>query len=333
MELFDKIYSCYYQVVKMILEVAANYPVTEKQMKELIRKNGYQESVLTIFPRLTSGEWALLKREHDKTYTSVISHLPRLPLTGLQKRWLKSLLSDRRIALFLNDEEKAWAAKALEGILPLYRQEDFHYFDRYGDGDDYSSARYQENFRLIVSAIEEKRPLFIAYEGKRGDTVTFETLPCQLQYSSKDDKFRLYSLSYSHGCFCRELVLNMARMKACHRSKRAVVKKQGDDRHIEKHKSQDPVVIEISGERNSLERCMLHFANYEKHTEYDKEGKCYLCSIYYHKEDETELLIDILSFGPVIRILGPEPFLSLVKARVRKQHMLLSETKVDGKGP
>lgn len=39
-----------------------------------------------------------------------------------------------------------------------------------------------------------------------------------------------------------------------------------------------------------------------------------ICSIYYDKADETELLIDILSFGPVVRVLGPEPFLGLIKA-------------------
>ena len=50
-----------------------------------------------------------------------------------------------------------------------------------------------------------------------------------------------------------------------------------------------------------------------------------ICSIYYDKADETELLIDILSFGPVVRVLGPEPFLGLIKARVRRQHRLFQQ--------
>ena len=51
---------------------------------------------------------------------------------------------------------------------------------------------------------------------------------------------------------------------------------------------------------------MLHFANYEKRTEYDEERGKWICSICYDKEDEPELLIDVLSFGPVVRVLGPE---------------------------
>ena len=68
---------------------------------------------------------------------------------------------------------------------------------------------------------------------------------------------------------------------------------------------------------------MLHFANYEKHTEYDEENHCWLCSIYYDTADETELLIDILSFGPVVEVLGPKPFLAKLRARVEKQYHLL----------
>ena len=83
------------------------------------------------------------------------------------------------------------------------------------------------------------------------------------------------------------------------------------------------MVLKISGERNSLERCMLHFANYEKHTEYDEENGCWLCSIYYDSADETELLIDVLSFGPVVKVLGPESLLAQVKERVKRQHELL----------
>lgn len=46
---------------------------------------------------------------------------------------------------------------------------------------------------------------------------------------------------------------------------------------------------------------MLQFANYEKHTEFDEERKCWICSIYYDKADETELLIDIC---PSVRWCG-----------------------------
>ena len=57
MELFEKIYSCYYQVVGQILRESERHPVTVKEMEGIIRKYGFQESVLTILPNLTGGEW------------------------------------------------------------------------------------------------------------------------------------------------------------------------------------------------------------------------------------------------------------------------------------
>lgn len=90
-------------------------------------------------------------------------------------------------------------------------------------------------------------------------------------------------------------------------------------------RAEEPVLIEISGERNSMERCMLHFASYEKRTEYVEEQGIYRCEIYYDRQDETELLIQILSFGPVIRVLGPAPFLQQVKERVKRQYHLLPD--------
>ena len=68
---------------------------------------------------------------------------------------------------------------------------------------------------------------------------------------------------------------------------------------------------------------MLRFAHYEKQTVYEPETNTWLCSIYYDPADETELLIELLSFGPVIRILGPESFLTEVRKRMRRQHELL----------
>ena len=67
---------------------------------------------------------------------------------------------------------------------------------------------------------------------------------------------------------------------------------------------------------------MLHFANYEKQTvKIDEEH--YECLIYYNSMMETELLIEILSFGPTIKVLGPENFLTKVKERVHRQQQIL----------
>ena len=74
-----------------------------------------------------------------------------MPLTTLQRRWLKSLLTDKRLQLFDVD------CSGLEDVEPLFSEEQFVYFDRYSDGDNYDAPQYKQHFRLLLQAITEKR--------------------------------------------------------------------------------------------------------------------------------------------------------------------------------
>ena len=61
-----------------------------------------------------------------------------------------------------------------------------------------------------------------------------------------------------------------------------------------------------------------HFSFLEKETESLSES-LYRMTIYYDKHDETELLIQILSFGPLITVTEPQHFRDKIKDRLRKQ--------------
>ena len=91
------------------------------------------------------------------------------------------------------------------------------------------------------------------------------------------------------------------------------------DLYLDHTLCKDPLILEITTERNALERTMLHFSCYQKKVERLEESGTYRCTIYYDKRWETELLIQVLSFGPVVKVLGPESFLSQMQKRVRNQ--------------
>ena len=69
---------------------------------------------------------------------------------------------------------------------------------------------------------------------------------------------------------------------------------------------------------------MLQFANYEKSTR-RIDADTYECLIYYNKKMETELLIEVLSFGPMIQVVGNKDFLRLLKERLARQKAMLEE--------
>ena len=83
----------------------------------------------------------------------------------------------------------------------------------------------------------------------------------------------------------------------------------------------EPVRLHIIDRRNALERAMLHFANYEKNTR-KIDQDTYECLIYYNQMMESELLIEVMSFGPMLRVLGNDRFLKSLRARLRKQMSL-----------
>ena len=45
----------------------------------------------------------------------------------------------------------------------------------------------------------------------------------------------------------------------------------------------------------------------------------YRVIIEYDRDDETELVIRVLSFGPMVRVVGPERFVNLIRERLKQQ--------------
>ena len=313
--IFSELYGAYYNTVAAVLRKAVQRPLTKEDLRTVIERCAFSESVLSIEPALTSEKWQLLRPDG----TTPLLHPPTMPLTVLQKRWLKAISLDPRIRLFDFD------SSVLEDVPPLFTPDDIYIFDRYADGDPFGDEVYIQIFHRILDAIKKRYPLSIDVKNRREARTHLNVMPEYLEYSEKDDKFRLVCLRRSHGRFSRSILLNMARIQVCVPGSGAVPPEAAALRFSNSCKAAEPVRLKISGERNSLERCMLHFANYEKHTEYDEEEKAWICSIYYDMADETELLIEVLSFGPVVRVLGPESFLRQIRARVKRQHQLFYE--------
>lgn len=326
--LFSELYSCYYQVVRQILNQSTKSSLTEKQMAETADIYGYQESALSIIPNLLRGSWPLLEEEKtlgkksSKRYRSRLRHAPSslpIPLTHLQESWLKSLLLDPRIRLFFTDHQLVLLENALAHTAPLFHPEDFHYFDQYRDHDPFSSIQYRTHFQALLDAIEKRKLLTISYLSGQKRIITDTCLPCRLEYGEKEGKFRLLTIGRRKNGSPRMDVLNVGRILKIEETGLISSEEYSMDFFLDKALSNQPLILEITDQRNALERTMLHFSCYQKKIErLDSSGR-YRCSIYYDKRWETELLIQVLSFGPVIKVIGPESFLQQVVERVRNQ--------------
>lgn len=305
--LFSEIYGSYFNVIAAVLAEASEGCLTERRMTNLIQSKAFAESTLSIPAALKKESWPLLNDD----LSTVIQHSPTMPLTLLQKRWLKALLQDPRIALFNPD------ATGLEDVEPLYKPDTFVFFDQYTDGDPYEDETYIENFRLILTAIREKRALRIRFRGHTGIRHSFVCMPYRLEYSAKDDKFRLLSLGKRN-----THTINLARVRSCELLEEC----DATNMQLPQERLCELTML-LHDERNALERVLLHFSHFEKET-LKLDHRLYQIKLRYDRDDETELLIRVLSFGPVLEVVCPTAFIELIKERLNKQCSYAHQTTI-----
>ena len=303
-DIFSEVYGTYYNIVADILGKAASDGLTLEQLKRIVYKDGYEESALELLPALTDERWLLLTKE----IKTPLIHKPSMPLTLLQKKWLKALLLDERVRLFFTDDELANEEKALEDVEPLYRPEQFVFFDRFVDGDDYKSVRYRENFRQILQAVKDHLAIDASYRTNKDNVIVWTNLvPMTLEYSAKDDKFRLQGMAGS-----RHVTLNLGKI---------ITVELGEPLAEELplvSVSQEKLVLELVDERHTMMRALMHFSDLAKETE-KLDDTHYLLTVFYDKNDATEMVYRVLSFGPTMKVREPECFVKLLKERLKEQ--------------
>jgi len=320
MEFFSEIYSCYYQVLRHLL--LNQKAMTIPEIRALIAEEGFEESMLSIIPRLESGAWNLFRRDRA-LYLSRLSPSFVTPLSDLEKSYLKALLSDSRIGLFLDRTQMEELNAMLTSVTPLWKPEQIYYYDRFPDKDPYEDETYCKNFRLLLRAQKNRQYVDIDYTAPNGKRVHHHYIPASLEYSVKNDKFRLIALKHTGTEKMRLYLLNLSRMQNVCPKEKTFSPSIDLNALIRSTYYKEPLRLRIVNERNALERAMLHFANYEKNTVKIDE-KTYECLIYYNQSMETELLIEVMSFGPMITVLGNEKFLGLLKARLNRQMKIIS---------
>lgn len=297
--IFSELYSAYYNAVAEVLKRALDHPLKDNELRAVIEQYAFGESILNIFPALKEERWQLLKPDG----TTVIENTPSMPLTILEKRWLKSIALDPRIRLFGDMEPE------FPDVEPLFTPDDYIVFDKYGDGDNFQDEAYIAIFRLIMDAIRNKYPLQIELETRKGNPISHVMMPEYLEYSEKDDKFRLIGSGSRFGS-----TINLGRIISCRPCESSF------EIPCEKRNQARPgsVIFELYDRRNALERVLLHFAHFEKKAE-KIGGNQYRVTLCYDKEDETEILIRILSFGPMVKVTAPSHFVGLIKERLIRQ--------------
>ena len=317
MKIFNEVYGTYYRIVSQIL---TEHAMTDKEVREIVAREGFRDSGLfltkKLLPQTDSSDWGLLTRDKAGILHPVTVSEPPHILTALQKRWLRSKLDDPRICLFLDDAELAALCRRVADVAPLYRTDAVRYVDRYCDGDPFSDPDYRRNFRSVLAAVKEHRVIEIEFKSRYGKMIAGRYLPRRIEYSQRDDKFRVFCTGRKRGT----TVINLARICSVHDTR--IHEEPSEEPDTENLRYSEPLVVSVSSERGADERFLMEFAAYEKRTEREKDRVT--VRLWYDKNDETDLLIRLLSYGPVLEILAPQDLRQKAAERIRRQYELLN---------
>ncbi len=296
--IFSELYSAYYNTVAEILSRIADGERSERELQKIITEKAFGESVLTIMPSLKNEKWQLVHSD----MTTPLEHNPTMPLTTLQKQWLKAISLDPRIKLFGVEFPN------LDEVEPLFTQNDYHIYDRYSNGDPFENEEYIRQFKVILEAIRNHSQIKFEMINRKGNSMYVRCYPVRLEYSEKDDKFRLVTAGWR-----AVATVNLAKIMHCshYNGEKQLIGHERDVKY-------DTVTVKLLDERNALERFMLHFAHFEKQAE-KLDRKHYVIKIKYAHDDEPEMVIRILSFGPLVEVIESEDFRNLVIEKLKNQ--------------
>ena len=89
-------------------------------------------------------------------------------------------------------------------------------------------------------------------------------------------------------------------------------------RRRKKKETVSELVLAVSDKRNGLERVMTHFSAYDKSLLHQTDGS-YRLTVRYHPDEESDLLLQVMSFGAIVRVLSPESFARQITSRIQAQ--------------
>ncbi|MDT2525622.1 WYL domain-containing protein [Enterococcus raffinosus] len=304
MELFSEINSLYYQLMTKILQT-----VSLEQQQQLLEQNGFKETPFEMANYLKDSEesWHLLK-EHQ----SILKKSPQpFPLTKLEKAWLAAIQRDPKFNCLGEDFD-------LETIEPLFDWQDYHYFDQFVSEDRFEK-NYIKIIQQLLESIQEKKMVSLTYQSAKKRTSTEHLfLPLKLEYSTKNNKFRVLGRRKSNSSW-KEVVFNCSNIQHV-----SPTKESFPNDIVQMNTELCYIVCELKDERSALERATFHFSNYRKTLE-RLDKSLYRMTIFYEKKDETELLINVLSFGARVKVIKPDHFVDLIKHRLLLQQHLIQK--------
>ncbi|ADU73442.1 putative DNA-binding transcriptional regulator YafY [Acetivibrio thermocellus AD2] len=343
MELFSEIKNRYFQLMFRIINECAEGKSKSEVLRiidegefgqKVIGKNQKSFSDLVLNRCAPDENLNLLIEKDGMYYPSIMNSdesgnmagnaakkitRPPLPVrfSQIEKAWLKALLDKEEARMILSRETFDKLQKELAGIDTPIKDEYFEFTNKIKLPEIANQKAYEENFRLLLNAIIQEKPIRYNNIDKKGNVYNDRlALPVSIEYSMRDGRFRvsMYLLDENRPVMANVFTLSDIRI---------VDEDVGFDREtakrllLEQKYSEEPIILEVTDEKAAMERCFMCFSGMER-TARSLGNNKYEIKLNYYLFEEENLIRNIISLGPYVKVISPQRIVDEVVARVKK---------------
>lgn len=230
--------------------------------------------------------------------SSINSFYDLLPLTKIEIQWLKYCVNNSKAKLFLEENQLSKLKEIFtveENDLPI---SSINYYDKFKSHNEIADTEiYIDNFKKIVKAFTDEKSVKINYKSVNNSAVTRLVNIGLIEYSNKDDKFRIY---------CKKeksvSVYNLERINSVEILSDSY-NRNSAEKNIKNYilNQRKEITLEFTNVKNIPDRLLTEFTPWEKLcTRIDDR---YNVTIKYDNLDSLEIVTRLLPYGKNIKIL------------------------------
>ena len=250
-----------------------------------------------------------------------------LPLTTLEIRWIKTILSDERIVCFFSERQldfiKVYMDTEYPETTPL-PVNNLVNFDKHIPIDSMEKLAEQSLITTLIKAINQKMLVDITYVTRYGKEIVGEFRPIVIEFSKRNNKFQAQMQSCENNRFYS---INLSQIISL-----TIVPDEFEYfetlQNYEKHRelNERSVDIQFYDVRNTADRILTEFSPWKKYCEYDRETKIYTLHLFYQKDEELDLVVRLMGYGGNIHFVNKEHSIAReILRRYEKQRSIILE--------
>ncbi|MDD4297665.1 MAG: WYL domain-containing protein [Ruminiclostridium sp.] len=173
------------------------------------------------------------------------------------------------------------------------------------------------SFQLLLKALVQEKP--VRYNNIDRNGRAYENMlaiPVAIEYSMRDGRFRasIYSIEDKRSIMTNINTLSNLRIVD---EEVEIDRETAKQRLFEQKYSVEPVLLEVTDRKAAMERCFMCFSGMER-TARELGNNKYEIRLNYYLFEEENLIRDIISLGPYVKVISPQRIVDEIIRRVKK---------------